>query len=269
MKFGFKSTNPKEALFNLFGHVRMRVYISDNLYLDVGRFSSGILSRIRLCSNANFSGLLASVGDYCEFSECDVLVGGEHHNSEVINLNFSSSPVFQKLLIASGLDVRHSRKGIIEIGNGVVIGYGATLLSGTTIGDGAVVAAGAVVTRPCEAFGIYAGNPARLIKRRDIDRAEFQQFMRSSVQGAYHLLTGKPIQDEETEASRSRRVVLRLQYLDFVKGGPFNFQIVGALIDDAIVPLREGSEFQRYCAQIASEAGKELAWVSDPLSLEM
>lgn len=269
MKFGFKGNTSKEALFNLFGHIRARVYITDNLYLDIGRFSFGILSRIRLCSNANFSGLAARVGDYCEFSECDVLLGGEHNNSEVANFNFSSSPVFQKLLVASGLDVRHSRKGVVEIGDGVIVGYGAILLSGASIGDGAVIAAGAVVTRPCQAFSIYAGNPAKLIKHRNIDHTQFQQFMRSTVQGAYHLLTGKLVLDEEIDAARQRRVVIRLQYLDSVKGGPFNFQILGALIDEHILPLREGSEFQRHCAQVTSEVGKEITWVSDPLNLEM
>lgn len=49
------------------------------------------------------------------------------------------------------------------IGNNVLIGSNATILP-VSICDGAVIGAGAVVTRNIEKPGIYAGNPARLIK---------------------------------------------------------------------------------------------------------
>lgn len=111
MKFRFKTDNTKDTLFNLLGHVRTRVFLAEDLYIDVGRFSIGIVSRLRLHSNAGFRGMAAKIGDYCEFSECDVMLGGEHNNSHPINLNFSASPVFQKLLMAGGVDVRHGRKG--------------------------------------------------------------------------------------------------------------------------------------------------------------
>ncbi|WP_051777399.1 acyltransferase [Pseudorhizobium pelagicum] len=48
------------------------------------------------------------------------------------------------------------------------IGGGAIILPGVTIGEGAVIGAGSVVTRNIEAYTVNAGNPARLIKRRDL-----------------------------------------------------------------------------------------------------
>ncbi len=39
-------------------------------------------------------------------------------------------------------------------------------MSGVKIGDGSVVAAHALVTRDLEPYGIYGGNPARLISKR-------------------------------------------------------------------------------------------------------
>lgn len=54
----------------------------------------------------------------------------------------------------------------IEIGNDVWIGSGVKILSGVTIADGAVVGCGAVVTRDLEPYGIYAGIPAKLIRKR-------------------------------------------------------------------------------------------------------
>jgi len=49
------------------------------------------------------------------------------------------------------------------IGNNVLIGSNATILP-VSICDGAVIGAGAVVTKNIDLPGIYAGNPARLIK---------------------------------------------------------------------------------------------------------
>jgi acetyltransferase-like isoleucine patch superfamily enzyme len=51
-----------------------------------------------------------------------------------------------------------------RLGNHVSIGSNATLLP-VTICDHTVIGAGAVVTRDIEEPGVYAGNPARLIRR--------------------------------------------------------------------------------------------------------
>lgn len=51
-----------------------------------------------------------------------------------------------------------------KIGNRVSLGSNATILP-VTIADGIVVGAGAVVTKDLIEPGIYAGNPARLVRR--------------------------------------------------------------------------------------------------------
>ncbi|MGR9578175.1 MULTISPECIES: acyltransferase [Pandoraea] len=56
-----------------------------------------------------------------------------------------------------------------RIGNRVSIGSNATILP-VTICDGVVIGAGAVVTKNIEVPGIYAGNPARLVKKLDIEQ---------------------------------------------------------------------------------------------------
>jgi acetyltransferase-like isoleucine patch superfamily enzyme len=53
-----------------------------------------------------------------------------------------------------------------RIGNSVSIGSNATILP-VTICDRAVIGAGAVVTKDISAPGIYAGNPARLLRPLD------------------------------------------------------------------------------------------------------
>lgn len=53
----------------------------------------------------------------------------------------------------------------VTIGEGAWIGAGCTILPGSVIGRGAVVAAGALVKEPCDDNCLYAGVPARLIRR--------------------------------------------------------------------------------------------------------
>jgi acetyltransferase-like isoleucine patch superfamily enzyme len=52
----------------------------------------------------------------------------------------------------------------VRIGNDVSIGSNATILP-VEIVDGVVVGAGAVVTRSLSVKGIYAGNPAKLLRK--------------------------------------------------------------------------------------------------------
>ena len=45
------------------------------------------------------------------------------------------------------------------------IGAGSIINPGVTIGDGCVIASGSVFTRYCISNGLYAGVPAKMIKR--------------------------------------------------------------------------------------------------------
>ena len=53
----------------------------------------------------------------------------------------------------------------ITIGDGCWIGAGSIINPGVTIGDGCVIASGSVVTRDCISNELYAGVPAKMIKR--------------------------------------------------------------------------------------------------------
>ena len=53
------------------------------------------------------------------------------------------------------------------IGDNVDIGPNVAVIGPVTIGDNVVIGAGSVVVKDLEANGIYAGNPARLIKHAD------------------------------------------------------------------------------------------------------
>ena len=72
------------------------------------------------------------------------------------------------------------RGGEVIIGDRVWIGYRAIVLPGVIIGDGAVVGAGAVVTKDVDPYTIVAGNPARVVGKRNEKlayRLDFQPWL--------------------------------------------------------------------------------------------
>ena len=83
-------------------------------------------------------------------------------------------------IVSTGIDYkkwvcgekRHTSEGSVEIGNHVWIGTNAAILPGVKItGEYVVIAANAVVTHNIEeSFCIFAGIPAKKIKRINIDK---------------------------------------------------------------------------------------------------
>lgn len=57
----------------------------------------------------------------------------------------------------------------ITIGNDCWIGGGVIILAGVTIGDGSTVGAGSVVTRSVPPRHVVVGNPAKPVKRIELD----------------------------------------------------------------------------------------------------
>ena len=104
-----------------------------------------------------------SIGSFSSIS-AGVKIGMINHPLNYI----STSPVFyakrrgwvQKPVYSEG------NKGMVEIGNDVLISANAVILEGVKIADGAVVAAGAVVNKDVPAYAIVGGVPARILKYR-------------------------------------------------------------------------------------------------------
>lgn len=115
------------------------------------------------------------VGPFCEIQR-DVVIGRDcriqSHSfiCELVTMGdncfVGHGAMFINDEFASGGPARGDRKQwrATKLGNNVSIGSNATLLPVEVI-DGVVVGAGAVVTKDLRVKGIYAGNPAKLLRR--------------------------------------------------------------------------------------------------------
>jgi len=54
----------------------------------------------------------------------------------------------------------------VVIGDGCDIGVGSIVLPGVEIGEGSLIGAGSVVTKDIPPYTVYAGNPARFLRKR-------------------------------------------------------------------------------------------------------
>lgn len=85
------------------------------------------------------------------------------HNVRIYTSSFAPDQDFSNF---KGL-AKHS--GDIVIQDNVWIGANAFLNPGVTIGENAIIGANSVVTKDVEAFGIYGGVPAKLIRYKTKD----------------------------------------------------------------------------------------------------
>ena len=118
-------------------------------------------------SGCFFFGANVSLGDYALISH-----GCYFDSKDQIRVGARSAVAMGTTLITSDHELGGElqrmgrfRTAPIVIGEGVWIGARTLVLPGVTIGDGCVVAAGAVVTADLDPHALYAGVPARLVRR--------------------------------------------------------------------------------------------------------
>lgn len=113
----------------------------------------------------NFSTLICcKVGSYCSIADNCEIGGGSHPTNWV-----STSPVFysgKNILRKNFSNKKYNEFVQTTIGNDVWIGSKCLIKGGVRIGDGAVIGMGSVVTHDVPPYEIWAGNPAKCIKKR-------------------------------------------------------------------------------------------------------
>lgn len=167
-KFLVPSSGGKEGrdkMHAFLGHYDLRIYLSNTAYIDVGRGSIVAASRIKYVPDV--IGCVGTIGQFCDFAECQLFGGGEHRNELPVNVTFTGVLAFSASIKQNGvknLRVRDTKP--FAIGNAVVVSADAKIMSGAIIGDGTVIAANALVAGVLESFSIYGGLPAKKIKNR-------------------------------------------------------------------------------------------------------
>lgn len=124
------------------------------------------------------------LGNNCNFNGMSMLGGG----TVIIGDNFHSG--IECMMITQNHDydtgeavpygTGYDYKTIV-IGNNVWLGNRVTITGNIKIGEGAIVAAGAVVCKDVPPYAIVGGNPAKVIKYRDIEH-----YTRLKEQGKFH-----------------------------------------------------------------------------------
>jgi acetyltransferase-like isoleucine patch superfamily enzyme len=104
------------------------------------------------------------IGNFCSIAN-NVIIGGGHHPYEWV----TTSPAIYRTKDSIKFKFAHNERANLQptkIQHDVWIGERVLIRQGITIKTGVVIGMGSVVTKDCEPYGIYAGNPARLIKYR-------------------------------------------------------------------------------------------------------
>jgi acetyltransferase-like isoleucine patch superfamily enzyme len=102
-------------------------------------------------NNIRAAGGGITIGNYCQIAQFCTLVSSNHATET------------SKYMIEAPWA---TEKTSIDIEDDVWIGSNSVILPGVRIGRGAAIGAGSIVTKDVPSHCIYAGNPARLIRRR-------------------------------------------------------------------------------------------------------
>lgn len=157
----------KGVVFGIKGYADMATTFEGNNYVGQETFLSDcVLGKGTYVGD--FSKICCmKAGKFCSIGNGVVSAIGKHPTTENISTNpslYSINPANNYSLCEKQL--YDDTTGPVEIGNDVWIGACSVLIGGVKIGDGAVVGAGSVVNKDLEPYGIYAGSPAKLIKKR-------------------------------------------------------------------------------------------------------
>jgi len=114
-------------------------------------------AKITVGNHCNFNGMKilggeCVIGDYFH-SGIECMIIGENHNYEGEQIPYDNTYILKK----------------ITIGDFVWFGNRVTVVGNVTIGEGAIIGAGSVVVKDVPACAIVGGNPAQVIRYRDID----------------------------------------------------------------------------------------------------
>jgi acetyltransferase-like isoleucine patch superfamily enzyme len=148
-------TNPQRIVLGYGARINPRAVIHNEGPIAIGRGSL-----LGADAELNLYTARLTIGQFCHTSSYFVAIGSRHTLHLPSTFAVSRGPY-------AFLGEPADKVEDIVIGNDVWFGARVIVLPGVHVADGCVVGAGSVVTRsPDTPYGIYAGNPARLLRHR-------------------------------------------------------------------------------------------------------
>ncbi len=140
------------------------IIIGDSTWLN--SFPNGSVFRTAL--NTYLPNAVIKIGNNCKINGTII-----HANEEVLigdDVRIGPGSVIcdndsHKVALSVSERAKMPNSSPIHIQNNVWIGMNCIVLKGVTIGENTIIAAGSIVTKNCDKNSIYAGNPAKFVKR--------------------------------------------------------------------------------------------------------
>lgn len=157
----------RKIIFRKKKQVVVQAFFTKDFFCDkkfeIGDFSYGCPTVLFENNETNLF-----IGKFCSIADnVTIFLGGNHRTDWITTYPFNALKCY--FPEASNIKGHPATKGDVRIGNDVWIGRGVIIMSGVTISDGAVVGAGSVVSKNIGAYEIWAGNPAKFVKKRFCD----------------------------------------------------------------------------------------------------
>lgn len=131
------------------------IHLGDYVHIA---FHSSLVGKGEIKMNA-FSGLSARVSIYSSNDD----YSGEYMTNPCV------PPIYTNV-----------QSGDVTIDEHVIIGNGSIVLPNVHLGKGCVIGAQSLVKKDCDPFCIYAGSPAKFIKKREKKLLQIEQELRSN-----------------------------------------------------------------------------------------
>jgi acetyltransferase-like isoleucine patch superfamily enzyme len=217
MRIQIKQLSKADRFKCKFGIFNITAKFGD-FHVKIGRGSLSSLGSFKFFPrlNSDFD-CLAVIGDFCEFADTQILLGGEHPNARVAS-TFGTS--YEVLLTQSGSEFMPVTKGPILIDSCCVFGVRTTVLSGSKIGNNSLIAAGALITGVQSENAVLMGVPA--VNKRDRLSQEDWEFINRFpwwtasydwiIKSIKNIQQGKhPEIPFEADPNKETSIVLRLE----------------------------------------------------------
>ena len=171
-KLGFACVGENVLISELVSfHGAARISIGNNVRIDDFCVLSAGLGDICIGDHVHiavYSSLIGAgnitLGDFCNISSRVSIYSS--------NDDYSGGAMTNPTVPSEYTNVTHAD---VSLGKHVIVGCGSVILPGVNLEIGVAVGALSLVNKSCEAFGIYAGNPARRVKERQRGLLDLEQ----------------------------------------------------------------------------------------------